>query len=85
MSEITVRRVGAQVIMMLVCEDAHKIEVTMNEAEAATLGSQLMGSQLTGLLGEADRGAADPYKPRKIADLFSGRQFSPDSVLASGK
>jgi hypothetical protein len=80
MSGITVRRVGAQIIMMLVCEDQHKIEVTMDEAEAATLGSQLMG-----LPGEANRGAADPYKPRKIADLFGGRQFSPESVLAGRK
>jgi hypothetical protein len=80
MSGITVRRVGAQVIMMLVCEDAHKIEVTMDDAEAATLGSQLMG-----LPGKVDRGAADPYKPRKIADLFGGRQFSPEAAFASRK
>jgi len=43
MSEITVRRVGAQVIMMLTDDDNRKVEVTLDEAEAATLGSLLLG------------------------------------------
>ncbi|MDF2114808.1 hypothetical protein PY365_04435 [Roseiarcaceae bacterium H3SJ34-1] len=79
MSEITVRRVGAQVIMTLVCEGAPKVEVTMDEAEAASLGSQLMSQPAKG-----DWGSPGPYKPRKIADLFDDRQLSRDSVPASG-
>jgi hypothetical protein len=43
MSEITVRRVGAQVIMMLTGDDNKQVEVTLDEAEAATLGSLLLG------------------------------------------
>lgn len=43
MSEITVRRVGAQVIMTLIDDDNRQVEVTLDEAEAATLGSLLLG------------------------------------------
>jgi hypothetical protein len=43
MSEITVRRVGAQVIMMLTGDDNKQVEVTLDAAEAATLGSLLLG------------------------------------------
>jgi hypothetical protein len=43
MSEITVRRVGAQVIMVLTGDDNKQVEVTLDAAEAATLGSLLLG------------------------------------------
>ncbi|MDF2115915.1 hypothetical protein PY365_10050 [Roseiarcaceae bacterium H3SJ34-1] len=43
MSEITVRRVGAQVIMVLTDDDNRQVEVTLDAAEAATLGSLLLG------------------------------------------
>jgi len=43
MPEITVRRVGAQVIMTLIDDDKRKVEVSLDEAEAATLGSLLLG------------------------------------------
>jgi hypothetical protein len=74
MSEITVRRVGAQVIMMLIFDNGHKVEVTLDEAEATTLGSLLMG-----LPGDARSGARDPQKPRKIADFLKVHKTLPES------
>jgi hypothetical protein len=74
MSEITVRCVGAQVIMMLIFDNGHKVEVTLDEEEAATLGSLLMG-----LPSDAHAGAIDPKKPRKVADISGAHKIPPES------
>jgi len=42
MSEITVRRVGGQVVMMLINETNPKVQVTLDTDEAATLAALLL-------------------------------------------
>jgi two-component sensor histidine kinase len=45
MSEITVRRAGSKIVMMLISDDRRQVEVSLDAAEAATLGSLLVDLQ----------------------------------------